>query len=86
MKKQFEVGKIYGAYDSGTPSIKIIKRTPKMCLVEDTSCGNQWRMKVKISTVSWVDFDDTTEYEEMTDTTVPASWRKCYTYSTRFEK
>lgn len=74
--KQFEEGKIYGAWDTGTPAIKIIKRTAKMCLVEDTITGNQWRMKIK----------EKNGYEELTDTGVPQSWRRCYTYSTMFEQ
>ena len=65
--KQFEEGKIYGAWDTGTPAIKIIKRTAKMCLVEDTITGNQWRMKIK----------EKNGYEELTDTGVPQSWRRC---------
>ena len=83
--KQFEIGKCYGAYDAATPAIKIIKRTKKMCLVEDTLCHKQWRMKVRLSRFSLTHPDDLSEYEEMTDTTVPTSWRECYTYSTRFE-
>jgi hypothetical protein len=74
--KRFEEGKLYGTWDTGTPSIKIIKRMTKMCLVEDSITGNQWRMKIK----------EKDEYEEMTDTAVPRNWRQCYTYSTKFEK
>lgn len=80
--KQFKVGKTYGAYDLVTPAIKIIKRTSKACLVEDTITGDRWRMKIKIL----ANIYDRDEYEEMTDVTVPVSLRKCYTYSTKFEK
>lgn len=73
---RFEVGKMYGAWDAAVPPVKVIKRTAKMCLVEDTELGNQWRMMIK-------SYDGS---EEMTDTSVPEGWRECYTYSTRFEQ
>lgn len=73
---RFEEERLYGAWDTAVPDIKIIKRTAKMCLVEDTSTESRFRMKIKVKG------DD----EEMTDSAVPASWRQCYTYSTMFLK
>lgn len=73
---RFEEGKYYGAWDSAVPPIKIIKRMTKMCLVENTEIGTQWRMKIK----------DLEDHEEMTDTAVPQNWRQCYTYSSKFEE
>lgn len=75
MAMVFEVGKMYGAWDTGTPAITIISRTNKTALVEDSDTGECWRMRIKLH-------DNGNEY--MTDSRVPAAWRECYTYEARF--
>lgn len=74
MKKRFEVGKSYGAWDSAVPEITIIKRTEKTCTVKNDTAT--WRMRIR----------ETDEGEIMIDSSVPSQWRDCYTYDTRFEQ
>lgn len=75
MAMVFEVGKMYGAWDTGTPAITIISRTNKTALVEDSDTGECWRMRIK-------SYDNGNEY--MADGRVPAALRECYTYEARF--
>ena len=72
--RRFEIGKTYGAWDTAVPAITIIKRTAKTCWVKDDT--EEWSMRVK----------EVNGFEEMTRSAVPAAWRECYTYSTRFDK
>ena len=73
---RFEAGKAYGAWDTGTPPIRVISRTEHMALVEDTDTVERWKMKIKKRT-------NGTEY--MTDSRVPVAWRECYTYEAGFK-
>lgn len=75
MAMVFEVGKMYGAWDTGTPVITIISRTNKTALVEDSDTGECWRMRIKVH-------DNGNEY--MTDSRVPTALKECYTYEARF--
>lgn len=74
MAKQFEVGKFYRAMDAAVPAIKILSRTAKMATVEDEDIHSVWRMRIKTR-------DNGDEY--MTDSSVPAAWRECYTYEAK---
>lgn len=75
MAKVFEVGKYYGAWDTATPPVKVIKRTAKTVTVQNE--WDTWMMRIKV---------DWKGHEYVTDSKVPAEWRECYTYDTRFEK
>ena len=77
MAKVFETGKTYGAWDTGTPAVKIIKRTAKTATVEDNDLHEVWTMRIKTR-------DNGDEY--MTDSRVPQAWREAYTYDTKFEQ
>ena len=70
---KFEVGKYYACTDCSIPPILILKRTAKMCLVQNDA-GVQWRMLIRSA-------DDT---EIMIDTSVPKNWRGIYTYDAKF--
>ena len=70
---KFEVGKYYSCVDSGLSPILIVKRTAKMCLVQN-DIGVQWRMLIRPA-------GDT---EIMIDTSVPKNWRGIYTYDAKF--
>jgi len=74
MAKKFEEGKSYNAQDTGVPAIVILSRTAKTATVEDTDIHTVWKMRIKTR-------DNGDEY--MTDSTVPAAWRDCYTYEAR---
>lgn len=69
----FEEGKSYESGDAGISPIKIIKRTPKTCVVENDE-GHKWRMRIKV-----VDGN-----EVMTDSKVPKNWQGVFTYSAKF--
>ena len=73
---KFEVGKSYGAGDTATPHITILKRTAKTCVVTNEE-GNTWRMRLKE-----YEHEDT---EALTDSAVPESWRECYTWYAKYE-
>lgn len=70
----FQVGKKYYCNDCGVSPIRIIKRTAKMCLVEN-DIGVKWRMMIR----------QQSDTEIMIDTKVPEKWRGIYTYDARFE-
>ena len=70
----FEVGKKYESCDSGMSPIKIIRRTPKTCLVENNE-GTRWRMRIR----------DIEGDEMMVDSSVPAKWRGVFTYYSMYE-
>ena len=71
---KFEVGKKYECCDSGISPIKIIKRTPKTCLVVNDE-GHKWRMRIRE-----IEGD-----EMMIDSSVPKKWRGMFTYTSMFE-
>ena len=71
---EFVEGKRYEANDTGISPILILKRTAKMCLVQNDA-GIEWRMMLRQ--------DGDTEI--MIDTSVPQKWRGAYTYNAKFE-
>lgn len=73
---RFEVGKTYGANDSGIDSITIIKRTDKSIWFRN-SLGNVVRQKIHI---------DENGDEYTTDSYVPEKWREAYTHRAKFEE
>jgi len=77
MAKMFEQGRKYGAWDTGTPNITILKRTAKTATVQDDDSGEVWTMRIKTRA-------DGGEY--MVDSRVPVEWRECYTYEVMFAK
>lgn len=74
--KRFEIGKTYGAYDSGIPSITIERRTEKSIYFKGNR-GHLVRQKVQV---------DGDGYEYTYDSYVPERHRQAYTHSTRFEE
>ena len=72
--KKFEVGKTYGAWDTGVPHIEILRRTDKTIWVKN-DC-TEWSMRIK---------KDENGNEYVTDSAVPYNWQQCYTYDTAFE-
>ncbi len=74
--KRFEIGKTYGAYDSGVPSITIERRTEKSVYFMG-NFGHMVRQKVQV---------DEDGYEYTYDSYVPLRYRPAYTHSTRFEE
>lgn len=77
MAKVFETGKTYGARATGTPEVKVIKRTAKTATVEDDELHEVWTMRIKTH-------GNGDEY--MADSRVPQAWREAYTYDTKFEQ
>ena len=80
--KRFEVGGLYGAYDSAVPGVKVLKRTAHTITVqvyddtyENPYFGPAFTMRTK----------QYGNHEEATDSSVPRAWRECYTYSTRWQ-
>jgi hypothetical protein len=71
----FEEGCTYQTAYSGTTPVKVLKRTAKMCLVEN-DVGNTWRMKIR--TIG--------DSETMIDTAVPRKWRDTYTYYAKYKE
>ena len=73
---RFEVGKTYGANDSGIDSITIIRRSDKSIWFRNSS-GNVVRQKIHI---------DENGDEYTTDSYVPEKWREAYTHCAKFEE
>ena len=73
---RFEVGKAYGANNSGIDSITIIKRTDKSIWFGNSS-GNMVRQKIHI---------DENGDEYTTDSYVPEKWREAYIHRAKFEE
>lgn len=70
---KFKAGKYYTCNDCTISPILIVKRTAKMCTVEN-DIGVRWRMLIRT--------DNGNEY--MIDTSVPKKWRGVFTYDARF--
>ena len=70
----FEVGKYYNCTDCSISPILIIKRTAKMCAVQNAD-GVQWRMLIRTAG----------DNEFMIDTAVPKKWRGIFTYDARYK-
>ena len=73
---RFEVGKTYGANDSGIDSITIIRRTDKSIWFRNAA-GSMVRQKVRV---------DENGDEYTTDSYVPEKWRDAFTHSAKFEE
>lgn len=74
-KAKFIVGKWYDAYDHTFPSIKVLKRTPKMIEVENEITLIKYRMKIHLDA-------DGNEYA--VDSSVPKRWREAFTYNSKW--
>ena len=72
---KFEVGKVYGAYESGIDPIRVLKRTDRMCLV--TNGHKPWRMLIR---------QDGAEDECMYESHVSKLAQEMYRWSTKFEE
>lgn len=80
MAKQFEVGKIYEAYQREYGAIKILRRTDKTVWVRNGWTNTNaltWAMRIK---------HDADGDEYVTDSAVDRKWREAFTYSAKWEK
>lgn len=75
---KFEVGKSYECTDSGFDPITVIRRTPKMIVVKNSS-GDQWRMLIRVRSGK----QGITEY--CIDSSYPKGWRHVFEYSAEWE-